>query len=111
LTPLNFVIKGINLISPIKIPELKLAIPNIPRFDVGTRYLPEDMLVQAHKGEMIVPKSENPYANSGNGKTLPNGSGLTLTIDTFINNRKEDIEELAQELQFYMKQKQLGGSN
>jgi len=111
LSPWNLIIEGLDLIPGVHIPELKIAIPNIPRFDVGTRYLPEDMLVQAHKGEMIVPKSENPYANSGNGKTLPNGSGLTLTIDTFINNRKEDIEELAQELQFYMKQKQLGGSN
>jgi hypothetical protein len=74
LTPLNFVIKGINLISPIKIPELKLAIPNIPKFDVGTRYLPQDMLIQAHKGEMIVPKSENPYANSGGG-TMPQNTG------------------------------------
>jgi len=33
-------------------------------FARGTRYLPYDMPIMAHKGEMIVPKHENPYANS-----------------------------------------------
>jgi hypothetical protein len=41
-------------------------------YAVGTRYLPQDMVVQAHKGEMIVPRSENPYANSG-GAIMPRG--------------------------------------
>ena len=81
LTPLNLIIKGINLISPIKIPELKLAIPNIPKFAVGTRYLPQDMLIQAHKGEMIVPKSENPYANSGGGTMPKNGLVVNISLN------------------------------
>ena len=51
-------------------------------FDVGTRYLPGDMLIQAHEGEMIVPKSENPYANSGGGKTMPN-NGITQTVNIY----------------------------
>ena len=74
--PINFIIGGlngfINGINKIKIPDWVpglggkgFNIPHIPSFAVGTRYLPEDMLIQAHKGEMIVPKSENPYANSG----------------------------------------------
>lgn len=39
-------------------------------FDVGSRYIPQDMVAMVHQGEMIVPKSENPYANSG-GPVLP----------------------------------------
>lgn len=39
-------------------------------FDVGSRYIPRDMVAMIHQGEMIVPKSENPYANSG-GAVLP----------------------------------------
>jgi hypothetical protein len=74
LSPFNLIIKGLNLLPNTHIPELNIAIPNIPRFDVGSRYLPEDMFIQAHKGEMIVPKSENPYANSG-GKTMPQNTG------------------------------------
>lgn len=42
----------------------------IPGYSVGTKFLPQDMLIQAHQGEMIVPRSENPYANSGGG-TMP----------------------------------------
>ena len=32
---------------------------SIPRFDVGTNYLPRDMLAQVHEGERIVPKADN----------------------------------------------------
>ncbi|MEA5004726.1 MAG: phage tail tape measure protein [Christensenella sp.] len=51
-------------------------------FSVGTRYLPQDMVIQAHAGEMIIPKSENPYANSGGSITggLFGGSGLADEI-------------------------------
>jgi len=52
------------------------------KFAVGTRYLPKDMIIEAHEGEMIVPKSENPYANSGGGKTLPN-NGITQTVNIY----------------------------
>ena len=81
------------------------------QFAIGSRYIPYDMVAKIHQGEMIVPKSENPYANSGNGKTMPNGgNGLSLNIENFANNRSQDIESLAEELSFYMKQKQTGGS-
>jgi TP901 family phage tail tape measure protein len=36
--------------------------------------------------------------------------GLNLKIENFVNNRTQDVESLATELAFYMKQKQLGGS-
>ena len=51
-------------------------------FAVGTRYLPNDMLIQAHEGEMIVPKSENPYANS-NGSILSKSGGINQTINIY----------------------------
>lgn len=112
---LNFMIGALNKLKftvPDWIPVIGgqgfgFNIPTIPSFSVGTRYLPSDMLIQAHEGEMIVPKSENPYANSGYGNTLPT-SGFTLKIENFINNRKQDVEALAEELEFYMKQKNSG---
>ena len=39
----------------------------IPRFAVGTNYVPRDMLAQIHEGEAIVPKAYNPAANPGMG--------------------------------------------
>lgn len=34
----------------------------LPAFDVGTNYVPRDMIAQIHQGEMIVPKAFNPIA-------------------------------------------------
>jgi len=36
---------------------------NIPKFAEGTKYLPRDMVILAHKGEAIIPEAQNPYAN------------------------------------------------
>ena len=39
----------------------------VPSFDVGTNYVPRDMLAQVHKGEAIVPEKFNPAIfNQGN---------------------------------------------
>lgn len=75
-------------------------------FAVGTRYLPMDMMAMVHEGEMIVPKSENPYANSG-GRIMPTG-GVTLNNPQFIINNDMDIERVANELA-YLTQRKLGG--
>lgn len=75
-------------------------------FAVGTRYLPYDMMAMVHEGEMIVPKSENPYANSG-GRVMPTG-GVTINNPQFIINNDMDIERVANELA-YLTQRKLGG--
>ncbi|MBV7454305.1 phage tail length tape measure family protein [Acidovorax sp. sif1233] len=36
---------------------------DVPAFDVGTNYVPRDMLALIHEGEAIVPKAYNPAAN------------------------------------------------
>ena len=82
-------------------------IPKIPSFAVGSRYLPQDMLIQAHKGEMITPADENPYANSG-GKILPSGNGLTVNVDGVTINNGMDIQTFAEELEFYRHNASLG---
>lgn len=41
------------------------ALANVPAFDVGTNYVPRDMIAQIHEGEAIVPKAYNPAANGG----------------------------------------------
>lgn len=39
----------------------------VPYFDVGTNYVPKDMLAVVHKGEQIVPAAYNPMLNPGMG--------------------------------------------
>lgn len=36
---------------------------NLPSYDVGTNYVPRDMVAQLHEGEAVVPKRYNPAAN------------------------------------------------
>jgi hypothetical protein len=43
----------------------------IPQFDVGTNYVPSNMLAQIHEGEAIIPKAYNPAAGgSGNSELI-----------------------------------------
>jgi len=52
-------------------------------------------LVNLPKGSQVVPNKES--------MAMASNKGLTLTIGTFVNNRKQDIEELSEELEFYRK--------
>jgi hypothetical protein len=101
---LNFMIRGLNKLHfdvPDWVPligggSFGFNIREIPSFAVGTRYLPKDMLIQAHEGEMIVPKSENPYANSG-GSILGKAQ---IHIENMIVQDKGDEERNLAQLQF-----------
>ena len=45
----------------------RLRLVGVPAFDVGTNYLPNDMLAMVHKGEAIIPAQRNlPGNNSSN---------------------------------------------
>ena len=76
-------------------------------YDIGSRYIPYDMTAVVHEGEMIVPKSENPYANS-TGRIMPAG-GINITGNQFIINNDLDIDYVAKELA-YRTQRELGGA-
>ena len=104
---LNFLIKGANKLKfdvPDWVPfiggkKFSLNIPLIPKFDVGTKFLPEDMLVMAHKGEMIVPASQNPYANS-NGSILPQNDPRELAIAIRKELERANIKAVISEENF-----------
>jgi TP901 family phage tail tape measure protein len=51
-------------------------------FDVGSRYVPEDMIAMIHKGEAIIPADQNPYANSG-GPILSQGTKVEFTQNNY----------------------------
>lgn len=59
LIPVNTAIKLMNKIPGVNLPTLRVSIPKIPAFEVGTDYVPNDMLAQIHEGEKIVPKKFN----------------------------------------------------
>ena len=67
-------------------------------FSVGSRYIPYDMPAMVHQGEMIIPKSENPYANSG-GQVLPQFAQVQpATINLVLQNGTKIAEYLIDDI-------------
>ncbi|RYF82067.1 MAG: hypothetical protein EOO29_08365 [Comamonadaceae bacterium] len=56
------------------------AIVNLPKFDIGTNYVPQDMLAMVHKGEKIVPAKYNRAADPD-----AQAGGASLTFAPVIN--------------------------
>lgn len=48
---------------------LKSILPGLPSYDVGTAYVPRDQLAMVHKGERIIPASQN-KPGAGGGQTI-----------------------------------------
>lgn len=87
----NKIIKAINSVAEyvgIKIPTVpKMSIPRfIPKLDVGTDYVPQDMLAVIHQGEAVIPKEFNDRTYFGGGNEETNSLLQTLI------EKVEDIE-------------------
>ena len=54
----------------------------LPSFDIGTSFVPHDMIAQIHKGERIIPASQN------NGTM---GSTYNITVNAGSNASADDI--------------------
>ena len=55
----------------------------LPSFDVGTNFVPNDMIAQIHKGERIIPASQN--------NDTMDGSTYNITINAGSNASADDI--------------------
>lgn len=66
---LHFNFNGLSVLGQQVIPAFDVRLVNlssIPMLDVGTNYVPNDMLAQIHKGEAVLPKAfnEDQFANT-----------------------------------------------
>lgn len=104
--PINLIIDGLNKflsgMNKIKIPSWVpliggkgFSIPTIPRLKVGLDYVPtDDYPALLHKGERVMTAKENASYAKGSG-------GITINIGTFVNNTTKDMQQLAEELEYY----------
>ena len=83
----NWVIDKIN---SVEIAGKSPNISNIPTLNTGTNYVPQDTLAMIHKGEAVVPKKFNPYANGINNSTLAGMGGRTTIVVNVENNMEMD---------------------
>jgi len=107
--PINFIIGGLNGfiagINKIKIPDwvpkmggMGINIPRIPSFAVGTDSLPYDMVIQAHKGEMITPSKDNPHSNEYTGDKSKDNNKQPITLQLLLGNGKAVAEFLIDDI-------------
>ena len=104
--PINTIIDGINKvinkINSMTVPDWVPGIggshtnfPTIPKLATGTNYVPNDMLAEIHKGEMIVPKKFNPYANGTNFNSIvSSGTGNNIIVNIENNMEMDSLGQL-----------------
>lgn len=113
--PINFIIGGINAfirgINRIKIPKWVpgvggkgFNISTIPKLNVGTNYVPEDTLAMIHKGEAVVPKKFNPYANgidSTRISSMQNTYNPNIQVYNNVNIEQDPLGQLVHNIKTY----------
>lgn len=113
-TPINWLIDGINFfirgINKIKIPDWVpliggkgFHIPEIPKLATGTNYVPEDTLAMIHKGEAVVPKKFNPYANGINTQTMGamQNSNQKQIINVYVESNTDPLGQVVNSIKTF----------
>ena len=90
INAINLAISVINAIPGVNIKKLsKLSVPS---FDVGTNYVPQDMLAMVHKGERIVPEKYNNDDWVGDGTDMTETNNLLETLIQVVSSKNLSID-------------------
>lgn len=77
--------------------------PQIPYLNVGTNYVPEDTMAMIHKGEAVIPKKFNPYANGVNNRTIgAMGAGnVTPIVNVYAEFETDPIGQVVSKIKTF----------
>lgn len=99
LMPINLLIKGLNKIPGVKIPALKIAIPELPKFALGTQYFRGGLakinerggeIVNLPNGSKVIPADKSKNITKGN------GINVNVTIQGNVIGNKKFADEVGQ---------------
>lgn len=111
------IVKGIEVGVDVETPNLEENIKDnlsnvLNNLDISSLVSRMELAVNyevASTGNTITQKTINNNSNFAKTVTNNNDNGLTVKIDRFENNRKQDIKAFAEELEFYRRQILKGG--
>jgi len=66
----------------------------LPSYDIGTNYVPRDMLAQIHEGEAIVPKAFNPWASGGATSGANSNARLEGLVAQLIDENRQQAGQI-----------------
>lgn len=99
-------VKGIGVGVDIETPKLTKDI--VDNMDNITAKMKATVDMETSRTSRAMTAGVNKTINNTTETVTHNDNGLTLKIDKFINNTKQDVKALSEELEFYRKQNALG---
>lgn len=79
-----------------------IKVPKIPKLNVGTNFVPNDTLAMIHKGEAVIPKKFNPYANPSNSMlgTMNNSRGKQV-INVYASFKQDNLGQMVRDIKTF----------
>lgn len=79
-----------------------ISVPKIPTLNVGTNFVPDDTLAMIHKGEAVIPKKFNPYANPSNSMlgALNNSRGKQV-INVYASFKQDNLGQMVRDIKTF----------
>lgn len=98
----------INIFNNKKVEDKSVAVEtsvsDLPSYDVGTPFVPDDQLALIHKGEAIIPADYNPFSGNGGSLGTSNSFSFQISLDGAQFSTRDDVDYMMDEMQFRFEQ-------